>query len=89
MSKHDIGLIQQNISTPNAKSIAVFDSNGNRAGAIPLGILAKPDLGEKKYSFCAFSDSHITSVVGDDSETDFIRAILPDGIKRIFRQYSY
>lgn len=75
MSKHYISLIPQNISTPVAKRIAVFDTNGNRDGTIPLGLLANPNLGEKKYSFCAFADSHISGVVGDDSETDFIRAI--------------
>lgn len=51
-------LIPQNIAPKDAKSMGVYDSNGNRIVGIPLGKLRHPD-GDKKYSFGVVSDIHL------------------------------
>lgn len=51
--------IPQNVAPIGARRIGVYDSNGNRAGQIPLGTLTPPTPGKKLYSFGALSDVHI------------------------------
>lgn len=50
--------IPQNTAPPEAKSIGVYDSNGNKVTSIPLGRLTRP-TGEKLYSFGLMSDIHL------------------------------
>ena len=49
--------IQQNTAPSGATRIGVYDSNGNKVCAIPLGGLTPP-TGTKLYSFGLFSDIH-------------------------------
>jgi len=51
-------LIPQNIAAENARRIALYDANGNRAGQIPLDSLTPPNALTKQYTFAAFSDVH-------------------------------
>lgn len=53
--------IPQNTAPSGAKSIEVYDSNGNKVCEIPLGRLTPPNK-EKLYSFGVISDLHIWSV---------------------------
>lgn len=51
--------IPQNIAPNGAKSIGVYDSNGNKIHTMPLGRLTPPNK-EKLYSFGILSDIHIS-----------------------------
>lgn len=64
-------LIPANTAPTGAKSIGVYGGNGKLVYSIPLGRLA-PSFGEKRYSFCALADTHITY---DTANTDFQRAL--------------
>lgn len=64
------GLIPQNVAPQKAKCIGLYNESGGRIGYIPLGNLAIPSLGKKKYSFGALSDVHVSADV-DTSEADF------------------
>ena len=71
-------LIPQNVAPPNAKSLAIFDTNGNKKGTIPLGNLKPKDIGSKLYSSLLLSDIHTFAIsTGGDTEanTDYIRAL--------------
>lgn len=59
--------IPQNTAPQNVKRIGIYNSNGLRAGIIPLGSLAFPNAGQKLYSFGALSDVHVgyDTAVGD------------------------
>lgn len=69
-------LIPQNIAPENAKSVVVFYASGNVAFELPLGHLAMPNLGAKKYSVGLLSDTHTnTYSYAQDSYDDLVRAI--------------
>ena len=51
-------LIAENIAPPNAKSIVVYDGNGNMVCTIPLGRMTPPTKA-KLYSFGLVSDIHL------------------------------
>ena len=63
--------IPENIAPTGAKEIGVYNSAGKRVASIPLGRLA-PYSGQKRYSFCALADIHLTY---DTANTDFQRAL--------------
>ena len=66
--------IPENIAPKTVRRIGVYDSNGNRAGTIPLGSLTFPsNPGEKLYSFGALSDIHLQPNV--TAQDDFRRAL--------------
>ena len=71
--------IPQNIAPPNVKSLAVFDTEGNKIGTVPLGNLKQKDIGSKLYSSLLLSDIHTfanTSYKEDSTaNTDYIRAL--------------
>ena len=50
--------IPQNTAPKGAKSIGVYDGNGNKVCSIPLGRKAHP-IGTKRYSFGVVSDTHL------------------------------
>lgn len=64
--------IPQNVATVNARRIAIYNSNGNRIGQIPLGTLTPPTSGKKVYAFGAISDIHLQY---DTAQADFQRAL--------------
>ena len=64
--------IPENVAPRNVRRIGIYDNNGNRIGAIPLGSLAFPNMGQKQYSFGALSDVHISY---NTAETDFQTAL--------------
>jgi predicted phosphodiesterase len=64
--------IPENVAPQNVKRIGIYNSNGLRVGAIPLGHLAFPSAGEKLYSFGALSDVHLQY---DTAQGDFQRAL--------------
>jgi predicted phosphodiesterase len=64
-------LIPENVAPSGAKKIGVYDGNGKKVHSIPLGGLTPP-TGEKRYSFCALADVHITY---DTASDDFQRAL--------------
>lgn len=64
--------ISQNVAPKGARRIGIYNSRGNRVGQIPLGSLAFPDAGKKRYSFGALSDVHISY---DTSVLDFQTAL--------------
>lgn len=64
--------IPENVAPIGARRIGIYDSNGNRAGQIPLGCLMPPNPAQKLYSFGALSDVHI----GESTATsDFAKAL--------------
>lgn len=63
--------IPENTAPNGAQKIGVYDSTGKRVCDIPLGRLSLP-VYEKKYSFCALSDIHLTY---DTANADFQRAL--------------
>lgn len=63
--------IPENTAPNGAQKIGVYDSTGKRVCGIPLGRLSLP-VYEKKYSFCALSDIHLTY---DTANADFQRAL--------------
>lgn len=66
-------LIPQNVATKTARKAAVLDSVGNNVCEIPLGHLDElPNQSEKRYSFCALSDVHVTQ---ETANSDFQRAL--------------
>ena len=65
-------LIPENVAPLNTRRIGIYDSNGNRVGQIPLGSLTPPTQGQKRYSFGALSDIHITQ---DTAPSDFKKAL--------------
>lgn len=69
--------IPQNTAPIGAKSIGVYDGNGKKVCNIPLGRLALPNVGTKKYSVGLLSDTHTNTYSNDaqDSYTDLQRAI--------------
>lgn len=65
--------IQQNVALKGTRRIAIYNSNGNRVGQIPLGPLWLPDnRGAKLYSFGALSDIHLQY---DTAQNDFRAAL--------------
>lgn len=64
--------IKQNIAIENASKIKILDRLGKSVGAISLGGLARPNLGNKLYSFGVISDVHIGS---STSENDLANAL--------------
>ena len=64
--------IPENVAPLNVRRIGIYDSNGNRVCTIPLGSLAFPNVGEKRYSFGAISDIHLQI---DTAQADFQRAL--------------
>lgn len=65
-------LIPQNVAPADAKRILVYNSDGKRVGSVALSHLAKPQFGEKLYTFGAISDVHIGEWTADE---DFQRAL--------------
>ena len=57
------GFINENISPKGAKSLIVYDGNGNKKGNIPLGNLARPK-DEKLFSIGLLSDIHCDGTEG-------------------------
>ncbi len=72
MKKGTTTLIPQNIAMPNAKTLAIFDSDGEKVCTAALGNLAMPQVGTKLYSFGAVSDIHLQY---DTAQEDFQRAL--------------
>ena len=64
--------IPQNTALSGVRRIGIYDSNGNRAGFIPLGPLTPPAIGKRLYSFGAIADIH---VVFDTAAEDFQKAL--------------
>ena len=64
--------IKQNVAIENAKSIQILNRLGKSVGAISLGGLEQPNLGNKLYSFGAISDVHMGSSTAD---TDLTKAL--------------
>lgn len=64
-------LIPENIAPAGAERIGVYDSAGKRVCGVRLGRLTQPET-EKRYSFCALSDIHLTY---DTANEDFRRAL--------------
>lgn len=64
--------IKQNVAVENANKIKILDRLGKSVGTINLGGLARPNMGNKLYSFGAISDVHINM---STSESDLTRAI--------------
>ncbi len=63
--------IPENTAPSGAKKIGVYDITGKRITGISLGRLSQPS-GERLYSFCALSDTHLTY---DTANADFQRAL--------------
>ena len=68
--------IPQNTAPPGAKSIGVYDSDGNQIATIPLGRLAPPS-GKPLYSFGLVSDIHLYPLAAVEwhPETKFRNAL--------------
>ena len=64
--------IPENIAPSNVRRIGIYNANGNRVGQIPLGSLTPPTMGQKRYSFGALADVHITQ---DTATFDFQKAL--------------
>lgn len=64
--------IKQNVAIENATKIKILDRMGDSVGTINLGGLARPNMGNKLYSFGAISDVHIGS---STSESDLTNAL--------------
>lgn len=62
-------LIPQNISPTNAKNLAIFDGE-TKVCNVPLGHLARQNIGEKKYSVGLLSDIHVSKRTADNKEND-------------------
>lgn len=60
--------IPQNTAPIGTRRIGIYDTNGNRAGQIPLGSLTPPNPAEKLYRFGALSDIHLQY---DTAQNDF------------------
>lgn len=68
-------LIAQNIAPRGAKSIGVYDSNGNRITSIALGKLRYPTM-EKLYSFGLIADIHLDGIEPSyNANTKFDKAL--------------
>jgi 3',5'-cyclic AMP phosphodiesterase CpdA len=65
-------LIPQNTAPEGAVAVGLYGPTGKRLTGMALGGLARPELGEKKYSFGALADVHISQ---DTAEEDFKRAL--------------
>lgn len=74
MSKYT-KLISQNIASLGARRIGIYDVNGNRVGAIPLGSLTPPNPAQKLYSFGALSDVHMGKAEDTNEQADFAGAL--------------
>lgn len=61
--------IKQNVAIENAKKITIVDRLGNSVGNISLCGLARPNMGNKLYSFGAISDVHIGASTAEDDLT--------------------
>ena len=70
--KINLNFIPQNTTPKGARSIGLYDSNGNKLENIPLGNLAPKSIGNKLYTFGALSDVHLPY---DTGKNDFIRAL--------------
>lgn len=66
-------LIKENVAPQGATRIIISDSAGKEVVRAPLGNLALPALGEKKYSFGALSDVHVT--IGTAAMNQFKNAL--------------
>lgn len=64
--------IPENKAPEGAARIVISKPRGFRVGSFPLGNLAMPELGEKRYSFGALSDVHIPY---ETATEDFCRAL--------------
>lgn len=67
--------IPENIALSEMRRIGIYDSNGNRVGQIPLGILTPPTIGKRLYSFGALSDIHIGERADAKADDDFKKAL--------------
>ena len=68
--------IPQNTAPSGAKSIGVYDGHGSKICSVPLGHLAMPKVGTKKYSVGLLRDTHTNTYSNaQDSYTDLERAI--------------
>ena len=65
-------LIPENTAPEGAVTIGVYGPTGRRLTGMELGGLSRPAMGEKKYSFGALADVHISQ---DTAEADFRRAV--------------
>ena len=66
--------INENIAPYAATKIGVYDSEGNKAGIIPLGNF-KPEYGDRLYRFGVLSDVHNQSDQSAESTADLQRAL--------------
>ena len=70
--KINLSFIPENIAPKGARSIGLYDSDGNKLRNIPLGNLAPKSTGNILYTFGALSDVHLPYNTGPE---DFIRAL--------------
>lgn len=70
--KINLSFIPQNTAPLGARSIGLYDSNGNKLINIPLGNLAPKSTGNILYRFGALSDVHLPYNTGPE---DFARAL--------------
>ena len=70
--KINLSFIPQNTAPKGARSIGLYDSDGNKLKNIPLGNLNPKSKGDKLYRFGALSDVHLPYNTGPE---DFIRAL--------------
>ena len=70
--KINLSFIPQNTAPLGARSMGLYDSNGNKLKNIPLGNLAPKSTGNMLYRFGALSDVHLPYNTGPE---DFIRAL--------------
>lgn len=65
--------IDENAAPYGAEKIAVYNADGEIIAKFPLGNLALPSLGYKRYSFGALSDVHVTNSTA--AMTNFQKAL--------------
>lgn len=70
--KIDLKFISQNTALKGARSIGLYDSDGNKLGGISLGNLTPKSIENILYTFGALSDVHLPYDTGID---DFVRAL--------------
>lgn len=75
-------LIPQNTAPPGTRNAAIFDGTGRKICDIPMGNLAMPETGAKRYTVGLLSDTHTfeSGYSGNaeriaDSQADLTRAI--------------
>ena len=74
MSNSYEGFNKHNIAPYSAKTIGVYNSQGERVGSVPLGSF-KPAYGERLYRFGVLSDVHNETSQADENQDDIRNAL--------------